>query len=74
MITQITMENDTVKIIQLPAEDAYRLLHLVQKEAVHSCIYNDYWAEMARHIFTDLQAQAGGKFFQCAACTSQEEK
>ena len=72
-VTQITMANNEIKIIQLPAEDALKLLALVKNEAAHSFLYDHYWSDIARQISINLAAQADGKFFQCAACTSGEK-
>jgi hypothetical protein len=73
-VTQIKLEQNNIKIFQLSEDDAYALLHLVQTKAIHTCARNDYWKNLARKIFLDLEAQKDGLFFQCAACTCQEEK
>lgn len=61
-----------MKIIQLHETDAQRLLWLIQNESTTSPIYNDYWANMADTVTSQLEQQQAGKFFQCAGCLEQQ--
>jgi len=62
------MEQDKIVIIQLTAQDANRVLALVQREATDGQIWNSYWENVANQIQECFFAQKDGKFFQCVAC------
>jgi hypothetical protein len=57
-------------IIELAKPDAYRLLWLVQILADT----DQGWFSIAEQIKKCLDAQAGGNFFQCSACTDKIEQ
>lgn len=60
-------------VLQFNEHDAYQLLYLVQNQAVHGLIYNDYWHRIGQQMMLDIHAQQNGQFYQCAACHQEAQ-